>query len=223
MNSLEQPPDTYTMSGAEVIDGQLSLSGPRGAETLEATPSRDILGDEPDYIEKLTMTPLPIATLSGLFEQAVSGGETFDVHTVEFGRQLVTTMRDLLGRLAQDTTSGDYATFDDVMMAAQFIAGQADRVGIEHMRNSPSQYVAEADAMERIYHKFAQAFEAHPELEYIGDNIDKFTIHSAVHPYQKERAENRPNESFYGEGYGCNERWIPEKMVHGVTVMRDRG
>ncbi len=223
MNLLERTPDTYTMSGAEVIDSRLSLSGPKGAEILEAASSSDILGDEPDYIEKLTMTPLPIATLSGLFEQVVSGGETFDAHTVEFGRQLVTTMRDLLDRLAQDTTSGDYATFDDIMMAAQFITGQADRVGIEYMRNSPSQHVAEADAMEQIYHTFAQAFEAHPELEYIGDNIDKFTIHSDVHPYQKERAKNRPNESFYGEGYGYNERWIPEKMVHGVTVMRDRG
>lgn len=212
-NTPEREPDPYHSTGDDIKN---AFAGDKEAweqrESKTAPDTIENLEQEPDYIDKLTMVPLPIETMRELLGQSAQELNELNEHNQEvfFKRHFVGAMCSSLERLAKSAKEGDNVTFDDLLMDAEKATEHVKKVDVEAMLNDPS-FVAETHSVAEITNTFALQFDQRPELEYIGDTIDDFTIHPDVHSYQKDRIEASPDKDFHGEEYGKNGRWIAEK------------
>lgn len=176
-------------------------------ETLEA---------EPDYIEKLTMTPLPLDKMSELLQQVADQYREDGSRQALFDKAFVGSMQMTLRKLMESAKPGDNITFDDLSWAAEVATEHTQKINPDSILNDPS-FVEETNAISGITEKFAGFFDQRPDLEYIGDDIDAFTVHSDVHTYHKDRIKANPDNDTFGEEHGANGRWIPEKR-EGMTM-----
>jgi hypothetical protein len=211
-NNFEREPDVYRMTPEEI---QHNFAGDREALGLSGKPEvaddQEALEAEPDYIEKLTMTPLPLDKMSELLQQ-VSGQYTEDDGSRQalFNKAFVGSMQMTLHKLMESAKPGDNITFDDLSWAAETATEHTKKINPDSILGDPS-FVEETNAIAGITERFASFFDQRPDLEYIGDDIDAFTLHSDVHTYHKDRIKANPNKDTFGEEHGANGRWIPEK------------
>ncbi|MCA9323524.1 hypothetical protein KC992_00290 [Candidatus Saccharibacteria bacterium] len=217
-NNFEREPDVYRMTPEEI---QRNFSGDKEALGLsgqqEVVDDLEALEAEPDYIEKLTMTPLPLDKMSELLQQ-VAGQYAEDDGSRQalFNKAFVGSMQMTLHKLMESAKPGDNITFDDLSWAAETATEHTKKINPDSILNDPS-FVEETNAIAGITERFAGFFDQRPDLEYIGDDIDAFTVHSDVHTYHKDRIKANPDKDTFGEEHGANGRWIPEKRG-GMTV-----
>ncbi len=211
-NNFEREPDIYRMTPEEI---QSNFAGDK--EALRVNPQPEVVDtfekmeDEPDYVEKLTMTPLPLDKMRELLQQVASQyGEDDGSQQALFNKAFVGSMQMTLQKLMEAAKPGDNITFDDLSWAAETATAHTDKINTDSILNDPS-FVEETNAIAGIGERFASFFDQRADLEYIGDDIDAFTVHSDVHTYHKDRIKVNPNKDTFGEEHGANGRWIPEK------------
>lgn len=193
-------PQPNNFEHQEVFGMKSQLENPDNAEIVE---------DKPDYIEKLTMTPLPLNKMNELVRQVASEYTEDDNSQQGFYKKaFIGNMQLTIQRLAETAKEGDNITFDDLSWSAE--EANINMLNPETIVNDPT-FIDEVNAISEITDKFAYYFDQHSELEYIGDNIDDYTVHSGVHTYQQKRVQSNSDRDLYGEEHGQNGRWIPEK------------
>lgn len=185
------------------------------------------LEQEPDYIEKLTWTPLQAETMRQLLD------ETAEAYTITdendggkiFRAEIVDIMRNKLNSVIEEAGPDISVTYDSLAWEAEEQLGIMDLLDPEALaagdHEAASKYAQASQLMDGAKSKFAQTFERHPELSHIGDNIDAWTVDPDVHTYPRDRINANPRGDFSGEPYGQNGRWIPETR-NGVTVWMPR-
>ncbi len=120
-NNFEREPDVYKMTPEEI---QHNFAGDK--EVLGLSGQQEVVDDleameaEPDYIEKLTMTPLPLDKMSELLRQ-VAGQYAEDDGSRQalFNKAFVGSMQMTLHKLMESAKPGDNITFDDLSWAAE--------------------------------------------------------------------------------------------------------
>ena len=213
--------DMPSLGGDRISASEQMSDQPDAANTIEQ------LEKDPDWVDKLTMVPLPLATLQELLNQvatedsleysddreaatntSVAKGDS-DPYETAFKQQFISELQQVLQELMQNTQLGDSITFDDLSLAAERATGHADKVNADFARDPSA--IAETMVIGKITDQFAGAFERSPKLESIADNIDAFTVHPDVHMYQRERVQDNPDQDFFSEEHGQDGRWIPER------------
>lgn len=181
------------------------------------------LEQEPDYIEKLTWTPLQAETMQQLLDETAEAYATSDENDGEqiFRTEVVNTMRDKLNSVIEEAGPGVSVMYDSLSWEAEERLGIMDLLNPEALAagdyDMASKYAQASRLMDDVKTKFAQTFEQHSELSYIGDNIDAWTVDPDVHTYQTDRINANSKGNFSGEPHGQNGRWIPETR-NGITV-----
>lgn len=183
------------------------------------------LEQEPDYIEKLTWTPLKADTLRQLLDETAESytvtDEDDDDREQIFQAEVVNIMRERLDGVIEEAGPDISVLYDTLSWEAEEHSGIINLLDYDALatgdHEAANRFAQASRLMDDVKIKFAQTFEKHPELAHIRDNIDAWTVDSDVHTYQRDRINANPDGNFSGEPHGQDGRWIPETRS-GLTV-----
>lgn len=217
-NNFSREPDVHRMSPEEIkrnFAGDKEMIESRLEKTGTSLPERK--ENEPYYIDKLIQTPLPLDKMSELLAKIAGEYTEDDGSQISlFNRSFIGSMQMALQGAMENHKDGDCITFDELRLQAEIVTGH-DKLNNPDSIINDRAFVDETNAVERITDKFAVFFERSPDLKYIGDDIDTYTVHADVHTYQRDRIKNNPGGDFMGLEHGQDGRWIPEERG-GLTI-----
>lgn len=209
MRLNREPPDQALFIDSTV--DALSSTMPEAEAVEHGSYGLDSLAEEPDFVDKVSMVPLQIDTVRGLLDQMAQDpaysalGEERD----RYGFELVQGMKTALEGLAQSARPGDSVTFDDLLIEAEHITGRIDRMGSSSVIDVASR--SEFASVAGVTEKFATYFDQQPNLKYIADDVDRYTVHPDVHEYVKGYLEADKTADLHGREYGRDGAWIAQK------------